>query len=151
MSRSLQLEGPHIIHTVKEHQERLFAVCREFDGQKNSRRPRIPPLNASLPRFQAAVNWRVNLNMVFSSPDVINSIELFVRNIHIPAKSSTCGQVSAPSNPPQVFLKSEVMDLVTLKRSVRLQPPAIYTEYETTSSPNISYSSNRNNRQKKFF
>jgi len=40
----------------------------------------------------------VNLNMLLGSPDAINdAVELFIRNFHIAAESSTCGQVSSPS------------------------------------------------------
>jgi len=56
--------------------------------------------------------------MVLRTPDAINdAVELFVRNIHIAAESSTSS--SYPSNSPQAPLKPEIRDLVRLKRSLR--------------------------------
>jgi len=87
-------------------------------AQKTARRPCILPRNASLPRFKEAVNRLVNLNMFLRSPDAINdAVDLFARNIHIAAESSTSRL--SPSSPPQAPLKREIMDLVRLKRSLR--------------------------------
>jgi len=99
ISESLELSSDYIPLIVK----------LRVAAQKTSRRPCILPRNASLPRFQEAVNRLVNLNMVLRSPDAINdAVELFV---HIAAKSSTSSSNS--SSPPQAPLKPEIMDLPT--------------------------------------
>ncbi|KAH8247934.1 hypothetical protein KR032_012204, partial [Drosophila birchii] len=87
-------------------------------AQKLSRKTHIRPQNANIPRFQAAVNQLVNLNMILSSPEEIDdATELFVRKIHIAADSSTCRQGSMnPSDPHYTLLKPEVRDLVRSKR-----------------------------------
>jgi len=108
ISESLELSSDHIP---------LIGKLR-VAAQKTSRRACILPRNASLPRFQEAVNRLVNLNMVLRSPDAINdAVELLVRDIHIAAESSTSS--SRPSSPPQAPLKPEIMDLVRLERSLR--------------------------------
>ncbi|KAH8236081.1 hypothetical protein KR032_007806, partial [Drosophila birchii] len=59
--------------------------------------------------------------MILSSREEIdNATELFVRNIHIAADSSTCRQRSMnPSDPHYTLLKPEVRDLVRSKRALR--------------------------------
>jgi len=80
ISECLELSSDHIPLIVK----------LRVAAQKASRRLCILPRYASLPRFQEAVNWLVNFNMVLSSPDAINNaVELFVQKIHIAATSGS--------------------------------------------------------------
>ncbi|KAH8351708.1 hypothetical protein KR084_002973, partial [Drosophila pseudotakahashii] len=107
ISESFDLSSDHIPLIIQYR----IAAC------KLSRRTCILPQNASIPRFQEAINGLVNLNMHLNTPEAIDdATEMFVRNIHIAAES-TCGHSpSNPSEPPQALLKPEVLDLVRLKR-----------------------------------
>ncbi|KAH8253306.1 hypothetical protein KR032_004698, partial [Drosophila birchii] len=81
ITESLELSSDHIPLIIK----------LRVAAQIIRNRPRILPRNASIPRFQAAVNRLVNLNLVLNSPEDINdAVEMFIRSIHIAAESSTC-------------------------------------------------------------
>jgi len=129
ISEIVELSSDHIPLTIHYR----VSAC------KLSRKTCVLPQNANISQFQEAINGLVNLNMQLNTPDDIDdATEVFLRNIHIAAESSTCGQrPNSPSDPPHALLKPEVLDLVRLKRTsrrrfMRSRDPADKREYRRT-------------------